>query len=91
MIDDKRENHWKVQPLRRLRMVGTTPQYNEMARSLAVGLVGLLLLGLGACAGQQPTPSAPTVTPDQVRTHADKAFDKLKQEEQQRAVNPATP
>lgn len=91
MIVDKRENRWKEQPLRRLRMVGKTPQCNEMARSLAVGLVGLSLLGLGACAGHQPAPSAPTVTPDQVRTHADRAFDKLKQEEQQRAVNPTTP
>jgi len=48
-------------------------------------------LGLGACAGHQPAPPAPTVTPDQVRSHADKAFDKLKQEEQQRAVNPTMP
>jgi hypothetical protein len=31
------------------------------------------------------------VTPDQVRSHSDKAFDKLKQEEQQRAVDPANP
>lgn len=91
MIVEKRENRWKEQPLRRLRMVGKTPQYNEMARSLAVGLVGLSLLGLGACAGQQSTPPAPTVTSDQVRTHADKAFDKLKQEEQQRGGNPTTP
>jgi hypothetical protein len=54
-------------------------------------LAGLSLLGLGACAGQQPAPPAPTVTPDQVRSHADKAFDKLKQEEQQRVVNPTMP
>ena len=68
-----------------------TPQYDGMARSWAAGLAGLSLLGLGACAGQQPAPPAPTVTSDQVRTHADKAFDKLKQEEQQRAVNPTMP
>ncbi len=68
-----------------------TPQYGGMAHNLAVGLAGLSLLGLGACAGQPSAPFAPTVTPDQVRTHADKAFDKLKQEEQQRAVNPTTP
>lgn len=67
------------------------PQYDGMARSVAAGLAGLLLLGFSACAGHQPAPSAPTVTPDQVRTHADKAFDKLKQEEQQRAVNPTMP
>ncbi len=68
-----------------------TPRYDGMARRLAAGLAGLSLLGLSACAGHQPAPPAPTVTPDQVRTHADKAFDKLKQEEQQRAVNPTMP
>jgi hypothetical protein len=62
-----------------------------MARSLVAGLAGLSLLGLSACAGHQPAPPAPTVTPDQVRTHADQAFDKLKQEEQQRAVSPTMP
>ena len=72
-------------------MVRKMPQYDGMARSLAVGLAGLSLLGLGACAGQQPAPPAPTVTPDQVRSHAGQAFEKLKQEERQRAVDPATP
>jgi hypothetical protein len=73
-------------------MAREMPQHNTRRhRNLAVGLAGLLLVGLSACAGQQPTPPAPTVTPDQVRTHADKAFDKLKQEEQQRAVNPTMP
>ena len=67
------------------------PQYDGMVRSLAAGLAGLSLLGVSACAGHQPAPSAPTVTPDQVRTHADKAFDKLKQEERHRTVDPATP
>ncbi|MBH0189088.1 MAG: hypothetical protein HP494_01320 [Nitrospira sp.] len=72
-------------------MIRKMPQHDGMARSVAAGLAGLLLLGLGACAGQQSPPPAPTVTSDQVRTHADKAFDKLKQEEQQRGVNPMTP
>lgn len=73
-------------------MAREMPQHNTRRhRNLAVGLAVLSLLGLSACAGQQPTPPAPTVTPDQVRTHADKAFDKLKQEEQQRAVNPTMP
>lgn len=46
------------------------------------------LLALGGCAGDPPKP-APTVTPEQVRGHADKAFEKLKQEERQRSADPA--
>jgi hypothetical protein len=52
------------------------------------GVLGALLLNLGGCASEPPKP-APTVTPDQVRSHADKAFEKLKQEEQNRAADPA--
>ncbi|MCP9448483.1 MAG: hypothetical protein NNA21_00260 [Nitrospira sp.] len=61
--------------------------------SLAVGAVGLLVLlsGLVGCAGEQPKPSSPTVTPDQVRGHADKAFENLKQEERNRTGNQAEP
>lgn len=70
-------------------MARETPRHNGMQRGLATGLSGLLLLGLGACASQQPKPPAPAVTPDHVRSHADKAFEKLKQEEQQRTVDPA--
>lgn len=70
-------------------MVRKTPRRSGMQQGLAAGLSGLLLLGLAACSGQQPKSSAPAVTPDHVRSHADKAFDKLKQEEQQRAVDPA--
>ena len=73
-------------------MAREMPQHNTgMHRNLAVGLAGLLLVGVGACAGQPPTPPAPTVTPDHVRSHADQAFEKLKQEERHRAVDPATP
>ncbi len=57
---------------------------------LITGLVGLALLWLSSCAGEQPKPSGPTVSPEQVRGHADKAFDKLKQEEQHRTVAPVT-
>ncbi len=51
---------------------------------IAVGM-GVLLLALGGCAGEAPKP-APTMTPDQVRSNADKAFERLKQEEKNRAV-----
>ena len=56
---------------------------------LIVGVLGLLL-SVGGCASDAPKP-APTVPPDQVRSHADKAFEKLKQDEQNRASEPANP
>jgi len=45
-----------------------------------------------ACASDQPKP-LPQPTPDQVRSHADRAFEKLKQEEQEgeRAAQPSVP
>ena len=43
-----------------------------------------------ACASNQPKP-LPQPTPDQVRGHADRTFDKLKQEEQERAAQPPAP
>jgi hypothetical protein len=56
---------------------------------LTAGLwVWLWIVTLSGCAGDPPKP-APTVTPEQVRSHADKAFDKQKQEEQQRGGEPA--
>jgi hypothetical protein len=59
---------------------------NKEKRSLMVYLAGILLLAsLGGCAGEPMKPAA-TVTPDQVRGHADKAFEKLKLEEQHRAT-----
>jgi len=48
--------------------------------------IGLLMLAMEGCAGEASKP-APTVTQDQVRSHADKAFEKLKQEEKNRAVD----
>ena len=47
--------------------------------------IGMVLLAMGGCAGEAPKP-APTVTQDQVRSNTDKAFEKLKQEEKNRAV-----
>ena len=52
---------------------------------IATGM-GALLLGMGGCAGEAPKPAS-TVTADQVRSNADKAFEKLKQEEKNRAVD----
>jgi hypothetical protein len=56
----------------------------------AGGVVASLLLGIGGCASDAPK-STSTVTPEQVRGHADKAFEKLKQEEQGRTTDPAMP
>jgi hypothetical protein len=42
---------------------------------------------VGACASDGPK-SPPPPTADQVRSHADRAFEKLKQEEQERAAQP---
>lgn len=52
---------------------------------IAAGIV-VLLLAMEGCAGEAPKPSS-NVTQDQVRGNADKAFEKLKQEEKNRAVD----
>lgn len=50
-------------------------------------MVGMLFMAMTACSSDQPKPLAQP-TPDQVRGHADRAFEKLKQEEQGRAPQP---
>jgi hypothetical protein len=65
----------------------TSRRFPEKCRAMA-GLLGVMLLTWGGCAGDPPK-SSPTVMPEQVRGHADKAFEKLKQEEQQREADPA--
>lgn len=52
---------------------------------VCAGLAGLVLLGVVGCASDQPKPSAQPVTHEQVRGHADKAFESLKQEEKRPA------
>lgn len=61
------------------------------ARLIGAGsVVAGILLGVSGCAGDAPK-STSTVTPEQVRGHADKAFEKLKLEEQGRSADPAMP
>lgn len=56
----------------------------------AGAVVASMLFGLSGCANDAPK-STSTMTPEQVRGHADKAFEKLKQEEQGRSTDPAMP
>jgi len=64
---------------------------SRMQQSGVVIIVGLFVLSLiTACASDQPKP-LPQPTPDQVRGHADRAFEKLKQEEQESAPQPPVP
>jgi hypothetical protein len=51
---------------------------------------GILFMTMTACSSDQPKPMAQP-TPDQVRNHADRGFDKLKQDEQERAAQPQVP
>jgi hypothetical protein len=62
-----------------------TGRTGKKRRLIATGL-GALLLTLEGCTGEAPKP-APTVTQDQVRSNADKSFEKLKQEEKNRSVD----
>lgn len=64
---------------------------SRMQQSEVVIIVGLFVLSLiTACASDQPK-SLPQPTSDQVRSHADRAFEKLKQEEQESAPQPPVP
>jgi putative hemolysin len=58
----------------------------------ATGIVACMSLGLmlAACSSHEPKPMAQP-TPDQVRGHADRGFDKLKQEEQERGMQTNVP
>jgi hypothetical protein len=64
---------------------------NCMQQPGIVVAAGLCVFSLiTACASDQPKP-LPQPTPDQVRSHADRTFEKLKQEEQERAAQPPVP
>ncbi len=55
----------------------------DVMRATVFGVVGCL--AITACASETPK-APPPPTPDQVRSHADRTFDKLKQEEQQKGT-----
>jgi len=60
-------------------------------RSVVLGVTAAMgLFAVAACSSEQPKPMVQP-TSDQVRGHADRAFDKLKQEEQERAAQPPMP
>lgn len=61
----------------------------DRVRVVGAGAVmASMLLGLGGCASEAPK-STSAMTPEQVRGHADKAFEKMKLEEQGRSTDPA--
>jgi hypothetical protein len=62
-------------------------RFQRKSSKSAIGIVACVSLGLmlAACSSREPKPMAQP-TPDQVRGHADRGFDKLKQEEQERGV-----
>jgi hypothetical protein len=59
-------------------------------RIVGCAMAGMLFIAMTACSSDQPKPLAQP-TPDQVRGHADRAFEKLKQEEQGRTHQPPAP
>ena len=59
-------------------------------RILSASILAVVLTGASGCASEPPKP-AQTVTPDQVRGHADTTFERLKQEEQERSADSTAP
>jgi hypothetical protein len=65
--------------------------FERCQRIIVLGLCSVVVFSVvGACAGDAPK-SPPPPTTDQVRGHADRTFDKLKQEEQERAAQQPVP
>jgi hypothetical protein len=62
-------------------------RFVERATSIVLGAAAVLMLA--GCSSNEPKPMVQP-TPDQVRGHADRGFDNLKQEEKERGVQPAT-
>ena len=67
------------------------PIVKRYQRIIVLGLCSTVVFSVvGACASDAPK-GPPPPTADQVRSHADRAFEKLKQEEQERTTPPLVP
>jgi len=63
----------------------------QSSQRMMLGLCSVLVFSVVAgCASDTPK-SPPPPTADQVRSHTDRAFEKLKQEERERAAQPPVP
>lgn len=62
----------------------------RVERASVIVLGAAMLLVLAGCSSREPKPMAQP-TPDQVRGHADRGFDNLKQEEKERGAQTTTP
>lgn len=71
-------------------MVCSEHATNRMRRIVGGVMMGVVFVTMTACSSDQPKPMAQP-TPDQVRGHADRGFDKLKQEEQERRTQSPVP
>lgn len=71
-------------------MIKTSIWCNWVSCGSMVMVVAGVVVGLSSCAGEPVKPTQ-TVSPDQVHGHADKAFDKLKQEEKSRVLPSGSP
>ena len=66
------------------------PIVKSCQRIIVLGLCSTVVFSVvGACASDAP--KGPPPTADQVRSHAERAFEKLKQEEQERTAPPLVP
>ena len=69
----------------------TDPIVKRCPRIIVLGLCSVVVFSVvGACASDAPK-GPPPPTADQVRSHADRAFEKLKQEEQDQTAQPLVP
>ena len=71
-------------------MESWTVERKGLFRTSSALVVLAVMLAASGCSSEQPKPM-PQPTPDQVRSHGDRTFDKLKQEEQERAAQPSAP